>query len=349
MATSYNGWTAAPGWTVAGGQLEPLVVAGEPFSPGVRAGDVHDVLEYVFNRVHNEVEPIVRPDWHQADDWGYSYRPNTNNPAQLSCHASATAGDYNATRHPNGKGGTWTAAQKAKILEILAAVDNVVRVLWGYDEMHFEICASVAKVAQVAARLRNGTTRPPKPTPSGPTYEAPRDVPLGSRVLGPGNAGTDVEFVQRWHGLKVDGQFGPLTEQAVRNTQERNGVKIDGEVGPITWRLMGIGSAKPAPPVIPPLPRKPVWDLPRGHYFGDLRGPNESHGGGVDLDRDNVLWIQRKLIAAGCVPGVGDWRDGWADGKWETATTAAVQMWFARYRPGQKYTTRIYRDDYAAM
>lgn len=343
---SYNGWSAAPGWSVAGGQLATLIVAGESFSPGVRAGDAHTVLEYVAQQLNARVEPVYAPGWHEADDWGYSYRANTNNPSQLSCHASGTAFDYNATRHPNGRGGTWTKAQQAEIGRILAEVNNVVRNLTGYDEMHFEIYGTVAQVAAAAAKIRGGGGTPgPTPPPAGGQYEGRVDAPLGTRVLHLYSVGSDVEFVQRWHGLKADGEFGPATEQAVRTTQQRNGLMVDGIVGSKTWAVMGIGSK----PALPPLPPKPRWDLPRGHYFGDIRGPNESHGGGVGIDKDNVLWIQQKLIAAGCVPGVGDWRNGWADGKWETATTVAVRSWFARYRPGQKYTDRIYSDDYAAM
>jgi len=152
MPTSYNGWSAGEGWSVAGGQLEKLIVAGEPFAPGVRAGDVHDVLEYVANQIHLRVQPVTFG--HSADDWGYSYRANVNNPSQLSCHASATAIDYNAVSHPNGKSGTWTPAQKAEILKILAEVNNVVVCLWGYDEMHFEIRGTAAAVATAATRVR---------------------------------------------------------------------------------------------------------------------------------------------------------------------------------------------------
>jgi hypothetical protein len=158
MATSYNGWTAGDGWSIAGGQLEPLVVAGESFSPGVRAGDVHDVFEYLAEQLHKRVEPIVRPDWHQADDWGYSYRPSVNDPSSLSCHASATAIDYNATRHPNGRAGTFTASQVSEIRRILAELGGVVR--WGgdfsttKDEMHFEIIGSASAVAVVAQKIR---------------------------------------------------------------------------------------------------------------------------------------------------------------------------------------------------
>lgn len=348
MAVSYNGWLASRNPADFGG-LQPLVIAGEPFSPGVRAGDVHDVFEYVLTRVHNEVEPVVRPEWHQADDWGYSYRPNTNNPSQLSCHASATAADYNATRHPNGKGGTWNASQKVRILQILADAGNVIRVLWGYDEMHFEICDTVAAVARVAARIRGGASPAPAPQPGGGggdgvVYEARVDAPLGSRVLELGKVGSDVEFVQRWHGLKVDGEFGPMTQQAVRNTQQRNGLSIDGVVGPNTWRVMGVGQG--GAPTIPQVPGAPGWDLPRGHYLGHIAGPAASHGGGEARDKDNVLWVQQMFIKLGCVPGVGDWRDGWADRKWENATTVACRMFYAKFRPGQQFNERIYSDDY---
>ena len=36
--------------------------------------------------------------------------------------------------------------------------------------------------------------------------------------------------------IAVDGDFGPLTEQAVREFQESQAIEGDGVVGPITWR-----------------------------------------------------------------------------------------------------------------
>jgi murein L,D-transpeptidase YcbB/YkuD len=227
---SYNGWLASKNPADFGG-LAKLVVAGEEFSPGVRAGDVHTVLQYVAEQLHRRVEPVVRPDWHQADDWGYSFRPNTNNPNQLSCHASGTAFDYNATRHPNGKGGSWTAAQVAEIKRILAEVDNVVACLFGYDEMHFEISGNAAAVARVASRLRA-----PAPAPSN-----------GARVLKQGDAGEDVKALQRvldkWYPflkLVVDGVFGPATDKAVRELQTRSRLQVDGIVGPATRKVLGL-------------------------------------------------------------------------------------------------------------
>lgn len=97
----------------------------------------------------------------------------------------------------------------------------------------------------------------PGPTKAGEgvaAYEERNDAALGSRVLSLGSVGTDVGFVQRWHGLKDDDEFGPATDAAVRGTQARNGLTVDGEVGPVTWGLMGVGAA--APPALSPDPRE---------------------------------------------------------------------------------------------
>ena len=238
--TSYNGWTASKTPADFGG-LTPLVVAGEPFSPGVRAGDVHTVFNHLVHQLHARVEPVVRPDWHQADDWGFAYRANVNKPSQLSCHASATAIDWNATRHPNGKANTFTAAQVAEIRRILAELGGVIR--WGgdfsgtKDDMHFEIRGTAAEVADVAARLRGA----PSPGTAAPVLR-PED---GDEVYEPGETG---DVIRAWQGelwrigIGVgvhDGIYGPATEGGTNRLQVAAGIKVDGVAGQQSQRMAG--------------------------------------------------------------------------------------------------------------
>lgn len=156
MSRSYNGWFASPDLAT-----RPLEVAGESFVPGVLDNDdVYTVLRYVAVQMHERVEPIVRDDWHDMDDWGFNFRLTTNDDS-LSCHASGTAIDYNATRHPFNVPASenFTAAQIAEIRQI---VQDAGVIVWGGDfnntpdAMHFEINGSAAEVAAAADRIRNG-------------------------------------------------------------------------------------------------------------------------------------------------------------------------------------------------
>lgn len=159
MATSYNGWPASADKNEIG-VVKFGDAHGFPFPGGVKSGDVFTVLGYVATQLHNRVEPCIGG-W----CWGYTYKANVNNPSQLSCHASATAIDWNAPDHPNGSSGTFTDAQRGTIYAILNEVEGVVGWLEGYDEMHFEIQVSAADLAPVAARLGGGTGPAPIPQP----------------------------------------------------------------------------------------------------------------------------------------------------------------------------------------
>jgi len=160
--TSYNGWPASRDPRAI--HVVPLVVRGVEFIGGCKSGDVHTVLSHVLGEFHDRVEHLKNPGC-----WGYSYRPNRNNPDELSCHASATAADANAPAHPNGVEAikTFTPAEIAEVHEILreiAELDEVVH--WGGDwheangltpdAMHFEIHDhDLAKLARVAARIKH--------------------------------------------------------------------------------------------------------------------------------------------------------------------------------------------------
>lgn len=166
MANSYNGWVASPS-AAAIGIDTGFSAAGVAFPGGVKSGPVSVVFRYLIERLDAEVE-ACHPGW----CWGYEYRANVNNPSTLSCHASGTAIDYNAPNHGNGTsvgpngGGGWSAAQYRKIQGILQDLEGVVRWLTSNDPMHFEIGASAAAVALVAAKISGGSnigTGPDKP------------------------------------------------------------------------------------------------------------------------------------------------------------------------------------------
>jgi hypothetical protein len=155
VTASYNGWAASR--TPADIGVIPFVVNGVPFPGGVRSGDVETVFRHLVEQFARRVEALVTPGC-----WGYYYKQSANSVVLLSCHSSGTAIDVNAPRHPNGKRGTFTAAQVAQIRAILAELSGVV--YWGGDawgdgtpdEMHFEIKTGVT-AAQVAAAARKLT------------------------------------------------------------------------------------------------------------------------------------------------------------------------------------------------
>jgi putative chitinase len=53
-----------------------------------------------------------------------------------------------------------------------------------------------------------------------------------------GSTGNDVKLLQEKLGLLPDGNFGPVTDRAVKAWQAANGLKVDGVVGPVTWNAI---------------------------------------------------------------------------------------------------------------
>ena len=80
-----------------------------------------------------------------------------------------------------------------------------------------------------------------------PDYGRPspdRSPPWPGRLLKVGVKDHDVKLVQARlvqlgvAKLDVDGEFGPLTEAAVKQFQRRKGLEVDGQVGPLTWTAL---------------------------------------------------------------------------------------------------------------
>lgn len=155
MAVSQNGWSA-----VSVG-LSPTLKPLRWITGRVRAGNVHTIFDYLGERFHEEVEPITK-----GHSWGWANRA-IRGATVTSNHASGTAVDFNAPKHPLGRRGTFTPKQIQGIRRILKDLDGVVR--WGgdysgrADEMHFEINANAVRVAVLATKIRTLKASPPKP------------------------------------------------------------------------------------------------------------------------------------------------------------------------------------------
>lgn len=161
--TNYSG----NGWAVLESAPNPVTILSDPpLKLRIRSGSVAVVLTEVARRFHNEVESLDLPG--EKDEWGWAYRPVRGRVSGYSNHASATAIDLNATRHPRGVevSKTFTSAQISRIRAILASMydeeygKSIIR--WGGDYkisepdgMHFEIADNVtpAMVARVADRI----------------------------------------------------------------------------------------------------------------------------------------------------------------------------------------------------
>lgn len=242
MATSSNGYLASPDREAV--NAKTFRVARVEFPAGVRGGDVHVILRYVARELARTVEK-PRSGW----CWGYAYRPNRNNPSQLSDHSSATAIDYNAPAHPNGKAGTFSADQVRQIRRILDFCESTVK--WGgdyhniKDEMHFGISdattpADVARVARKIRQLQRAKTTAIKITEAVQTVAKrkpkayPNDGVVALVMVRRGQSNADVLEVQRvlnrWYpnlDLLEDGVYGVKTAIAIVRARRSMGIRGD--------------------------------------------------------------------------------------------------------------------------
>lgn len=105
----------------------------------------------------------------------------------------------------------------------------------GYNGPAFERFQYDRKIARAFAKYSDGGSRTDNPTP----------------MLKIGDSGQAVRHVQELLGLVPDGDFGPVTKNAVIEFQKDKGLHPDGIVGQVTWtqllensRLGGIQGAK---------------------------------------------------------------------------------------------------------
>jgi hypothetical protein len=148
MAHSQNGWTVC---TPA--MLAWFRIPGTNVSLRLRKNYAGPLLAEFARAFHVKVEAI-----HDPGCWSFANRPIRGS-ATTSNHASGSAIDLNAPRHPLGKRGTFSAAQVAAIHSLLTVAGGTIR--WGgsytgrVDEMHFEVnTKDVAAVLRATEALR---------------------------------------------------------------------------------------------------------------------------------------------------------------------------------------------------
>ena len=151
MASSQNGWPASDEPRTIG--VQAYLVAGTKLK--IRCSKkVAPLLINFCAEFNAEVEKL---EGGALDDWGYAYRAirGQEDAGNLSNHASGTAVDLNATKHPLGKRNTFTDEQEVKIRALAAKYGQ----RWGgdyknrADEMHFEINLSPLGVKEKITAL----------------------------------------------------------------------------------------------------------------------------------------------------------------------------------------------------
>jgi len=114
---------------------------------------------------------------------------------------------------------------------------------------------------------------PPKP-------EAMPLVKLGD--IGPAVTQCQMYLIAWGYKMTADGEFGPITDSAVRNFQASHSLGIDGEVGPLTWAAL---AKKPTPAPSPTEPGKVKSLKEFADYVHALSAPgHELHSA------DSVVW-----------------------------------------------------------
>lgn len=175
------------------------------------------------------------------------------------------------------------------------------------------------------------------PGKPGIMYEIPRSELQPGDAIGhctPTSGGNDGHIAlwlgksgSKEHILDHGGGMGPLDHTVTWGTG--SGWNAANKIKAFRFRGVEGSPSGGVPPMTPAtIPAGAPFPLASGHYYGDIKGPNESHGGFYPDELPNIAAIQLKLIALGYVPGItaGTAQAAdWADGVYEGPTTEAVK------------------------
>ena len=91
----------------------------------------------------------------------------------------------------------------------------------------------------------------------------------------------------------------------------------------------------------------PEFPLNSNEYFGDIDGPNESHGGYYAWEKPYIKLIQEFLVDKGYAGSVN--KAQWCDGIFERPTVDAVSAWQNDHMPGTEFYGQVWYDDWDKM
>lgn len=221
-----RGW--GPGWPSDNtSKLTTVRAAG--IALAVRT-EIAPLVEWLVSRTAAEGYAL-----RHGECWGFANRP-IRGTTQPSNHSWGLAVDLNAPANPMG------ARLVTDMPEWMRTLWKSKRFRWGgdytgrKDAMHYEFMGTPDDARRIVAELAGSTPTPPSP--------APTDTGTGTGpLLRRGAKGPDVRRLQErlvaaGATLRIDGDFGPGTEQAVREFQAAHGLAVDGTVGPRTWAAL---------------------------------------------------------------------------------------------------------------
>jgi hypothetical protein len=215
MANSQNGW---PVDTSGAKQDRDPIYPGIAVPNGVLSGDVATVLRWVARRWNDTVEPLVA-----GSCWGWFVK-KIEGSSTISNHASGTAIDLNASRHPMGRpvSENMSVKQIAACHALEAASGGVVR--WGGDfsrpdPMHWEIVGSESATAALARKIESEGDGDMLPIAKGTTSD---DVRLCQYMLN--DLRQFPAFAGEWAEITADGAYGDATQRAVDAYRAHYGV-----------------------------------------------------------------------------------------------------------------------------